>query len=181
MFTDKERVLANEASLTASLLGNGLNALRKADIYNKGLYYQAFFSLSIGIERLLKIILITQYRCAHEGDFPVDLDLKKIGHDLNKRELAAMMDSISVIRFHDLQGNEINQAMGLLDELENRTAVQQYSVQYMFEIIRKLVAEVRRLERVRYMMPVLTEFFTLYGPGLTPSEIRKKRDWLRLC
>ena len=65
-----------------------------------------------------------------------------------------MMDSISVIRFHDLQGNEINQAMGLLDELENRTAVQQYSVQYMFEIIRKLVAEVRRLERVRYMMPV---------------------------
>ena len=61
----------------------------------------------------------------------------------------------------DLQGNEINQAMGLLDELENRTAVQQYSVQYMFEIIRKLVAEVRRLERVRYMMPVLTEFFTL--------------------
>lgn len=251
MFTDKERVLANEASLTASLLGNGLNALRKADIYNKGLYYQAFFSLPIGIERLLKIILITQYRCAHEGDFPVDLDLKKIGHDLNKlcqragvpfeegslherivsflnefavksryynidsmldkkiqyydplcqwaliaqdilgttkrrrtmgnkRELAAMMDSISVIRFHDLQGNEINQAMGLLDELENRTAVQQYSVQYMFEIIRKLVAEVRRLERVRYMMPVLTEFFTLYGPGLTPSEIRKKRDWLRL-
>ncbi|MCX4372689.1 MAG: hypothetical protein OSJ58_12860 [Dysosmobacter sp.] len=42
----------------------------------------------------------------------------------NKRELAAMMDSISVIRFHDLQGNEINQAMGLLDKLENRTAVQ---------------------------------------------------------
>lgn len=29
MFTDKERVLANEASLTASLLGNGLNALKK--------------------------------------------------------------------------------------------------------------------------------------------------------
>ena len=48
MFTDKERNLANEANLTASLLGNGLNALRKADLYNKGLYYQAFFSLSIG-------------------------------------------------------------------------------------------------------------------------------------
>ena len=30
MFTDKERNLANEANLTASLLGNGLNALRKA-------------------------------------------------------------------------------------------------------------------------------------------------------
>ncbi len=43
MFTDKERNLANEANLTASLLGNGLNALRKADLYHKGLYYQAFF------------------------------------------------------------------------------------------------------------------------------------------
>lgn len=54
MFTEKERILANEAALTASLLGNGLNSLRRADMYNKGLYYQAFFSLSIGIERLLK-------------------------------------------------------------------------------------------------------------------------------
>ena len=59
MFSGKELNLSNEASLTASLLGNGLNALRKADLYNKGLYYQAFFSLSIGIERLLKIIVIT--------------------------------------------------------------------------------------------------------------------------
>lgn len=252
MFTEKERVLANEASLTASLLGNGLNALRKSDIYNKGLYYQAFFSLSIGIERLLKIILITQYRCAHEGDFPVDLDLKKIGHDLNKlcgragvefeegslhgrivsflnefavksryynidsmldkrityydplcewslitqdipqtvkrkkqirnkQELAALMDSVSFIRHYDLQGNEINQAAGLLDELEVRETIQQYSVQYVFEIIAKLVAEVRRLERERYMMPVLSEFFPLYGPGWKPFEIRRKRDWLRLC
>ena len=47
MFTEKERILANEAALTASLLGNGLNSLRRADMYNKGLYYQAFFSLSI--------------------------------------------------------------------------------------------------------------------------------------
>lgn len=84
MFTEKERLLANEASLTSSLLGNGLNALRKASIYNKGLYYQAFFSLSIGVERLLKIIIITQYRSEHNGDFPVDIDMKKIGHNLIK-------------------------------------------------------------------------------------------------
>ena len=42
MFTEKCN-LANEGYLTSSLLGNGLNALRKADLYNKGLYYQAFF------------------------------------------------------------------------------------------------------------------------------------------
>lgn len=84
MFTEKERSLANEAALTSSLLGNGLNTLRKADMYNKGLYYQAFFSLSIGIERLLKIIIINQYRVANNEVFPTDINPKKLGHDLIK-------------------------------------------------------------------------------------------------
>jgi len=82
VFSEKERLLANEASLTSSLLGSGLNALRRADTYNKGLYYQAFFSLSIGIERLLKIIIINQYRCENEGTFPKDIKLKKLSHNL---------------------------------------------------------------------------------------------------
>lgn len=71
MFNEKEQLLANEAALTASLLGNGLNALRKAGIFNKGLYYQAFFSLSIGIERLLKMIIITRYRSNITKNFPL--------------------------------------------------------------------------------------------------------------
>ena len=84
MFTEKEVNLANEAALTASLLGNGLNALRKADLYNKGLYYQAFFSLSIGIERLLKIIVVNKYRVNHDEAFPTDINLREFGHDLIK-------------------------------------------------------------------------------------------------
>ena len=43
MFEEKERLLANEAELTSSMLANGLTSLRKANVYNKGLYYQAFF------------------------------------------------------------------------------------------------------------------------------------------
>ena len=97
MFTDKERNLANEANLTASLLGNGLNALRKADLYHKGLYYQAFFSLSIGIERLLKIIIINEYRVNLIGflnDFA-----KRSNNISNKEELANIIDSISFVKF----------------------------------------------------------------------------------
>ena len=251
MFTEKERLLANEASLTSSLLGNGLNALRKANIYNKGLYYQAFFSLSIGVERLLKIIIITQYRSEHNGDFPVDIDMKKIGHNLiklcqytsvqfkedsihekivsflddfarksryynidsmvdrniqyydplyewsliaeiilessgkrkeikNKQELARLIDSFSVFGFHDLQGNEVNNAMGILNLYENQEIIQAYSVQYMFEIITKLVGEIRRLQDIKYMMPVLTEFFPLYHTYWKSYEVRKKKDWLRI-
>lgn len=84
MFNEKERLLANEAALTASMLSSGLHALRKANTFQKGLFYQAFFSLSIGIERLLKIIIITQHRCKNEGEFPVSQQLKNYGHNLEK-------------------------------------------------------------------------------------------------
>lgn len=84
MFTEKEQLLANEAALTASLLSNGLNALRRADVYNQGLYYQAFFSLSIGIERLLKMIILSQHRYENNGDFPTNINLRKLGHDIVK-------------------------------------------------------------------------------------------------
>lgn len=250
MFTDKERNLANEANLTASLLGNGLNALRKADLYNKGLYYQAFFSLSIGIERLLKIIIINEYRVNHEGAFPTDINPRKFGHDLiklceyigirfennplhvkiigflndfakrsryynidsmmntsieyedplsdwyllsqdilnfskktknisNKEELANIIDSISLVKFHDLQGNEITNAMGVLQEYESRDIIQSYSVQFVFEIIKKLVNRIKRLEKQKYMMPVLSEFFGLYNDYWKPYEIRRKKDWIK--
>lgn len=251
MFTEKERLLANEASLTSSLLGNGLNALRKANIYNKGLYYQAFFSLSIGVERLLKIILITQYRCEHNEEFPVNIDMRKMGHNLNKlcectgiqfekgtihekiicfldgfarksryynidsmidkniqyydplnewsliaenilgsskkrkviknkQEIAQFLDDFALFRFYDLQGNEVNDALGVLNVYENQEIIQAYSVQYMFEIITKLVGEIRKLENRKNMMPVLTEFFPLYHIYWKPYEVRKKKDWLRI-
>lgn len=251
MLTEKERNLANEAALTASLLGNGLNALRKADLFNKGLYYQAFFSLSIGIERLLKIIIINEYRVRNDGSFPTDINPRKFGHDLiklcdyigikfesnplhikiviflndfakrsryynidsmmnanvkyddplsdwyllsqdilnsskkkniiqNKKQFANIMDSFSFIRMNDLNGNEITNAMGLLKEFESRDIIQSYSVQYMFEIITKLVNKIRIMENQKYMMPVLSEFFPLYHKCWKPYEIRKKKDWLKL-
>ena len=251
MFTEKEVNLEKEAALTASLLGNGLNALRKADLYNKGLYYQAFFSLSIGIERLLKIIVVNKYRVNHDGAFPTDINPRKFGHDLiklckhtgiklesnplhiklveflndfakksryynidsmmntnvgyhdplydwyllsqdilnsskkkniipNKQELANIIDSVSLIRFNDLQGNEITNAIGLLKEFESRNIIQSYSVQFMFEIITELVNEIRILEAQKYMLPILSEFFPLYHKCRKAYEIRKKKDWLRL-
>lgn len=251
MFTEKELNLANEAALTSSLLGNGLNALRRADLYNKGLYYQAFFSLSIGIERLLKIIVISQYRVNHNEAFPTDINPRKFGHDLvklceytgikfesnslhiklitflndfarksryynidsmmntsekyndplydwyliscdiynsskkkniiqNKRDLANIIDSFSLISFYNFQGNEITNAIELLEEFESRNIIQSYSVQFMFEIINKLVNEIRRLEHQKYMMPLLSEFFPMYNNYWKPYEIRKKKNWLKL-
>jgi len=251
LFNRNELLLANEASLTSSLLGNGLNALRQATIYNKGLYYQAFFSLSIGIERLLKIIIICKYRCKHDGQFPENISLKDMGHDLiklcqynnvdfknnmihtkliaflnnfaknaryynvdsmigkttkhddplaewaeiendiiytigkrkniqNKEILAQLMDGVMIIRQHDLHGNAMTNSMDLLTEFEDRDTIKGYPVQYIFEIITKLVEIIRRLEREMYLMPVLSEFFVLYNKHLRPFEIRKKKNWLKI-
>lgn len=251
MFTEKEKKLANETALASSLLGNGLNSLRKADIYNKGLYYQAFFSLSIGIERLLKIIIIEQYRCEHDGKFPNDINLKKLSHNLikicdcigikfkkesihfriisflsefsqnsryynidnmldqnsyssdplddwnfitkdiilglnkkkklnNKNELCNNMNSVMSINFYDLSGKEINNAELMLENLEQKDIIQSYSVQYVVEIITKLVYEIKKLENQKYLMPVLSEFFPFYHGYMKPYEIRHKKNRLNI-
>ena len=70
--------------------------------------------------------------------------------------------------------------MGILNLYENQEIIQSYSVQYMFEIITKLVGEIRRLQDIKYMMPVLTEFFPLYHTYWKSYEVRKKKDWLRI-
>lgn len=251
MFNEKERLLANEATLTASMLSSGLHALRKANTFQKGLFYQAFFSLSIGIERLLKIIIITQYRCKNEGEFPVSKQLKNYGHDLlklseivgatnyekdihkeilsflskfakssryynidviveekgnnidplsewkeiqdkiikdcrkkkiwlNKEFLANSIDEVAITRFHDLMGNEINSYLGILEESENMDLIQGYSVLHVYEIITSLVKIIYRLESEKYMLPVLSEFFSYYSDYWNSYQIRNKKNWLNI-
>lgn len=84
IFSEKEKLLANECSLTVSMLDSGFHALSEANMTNKGLYYQALFSLSIGIERLLKIILITKYRNENNGVFPEDNKIRRYGHKIEE-------------------------------------------------------------------------------------------------
>lgn len=81
-FNQAEKLLLIEGSLSAYALANGLDCLRKANVYEKGMYYQAFFSLSIGMERLLKLIIIYDYRIKNSGKFPDNKEIKQKGHDL---------------------------------------------------------------------------------------------------
>jgi hypothetical protein len=79
--TDK-RLLFKEASLIAMNLGNGLTAIRQHDFTKIGYFYQACFSLSIGLERLMKLILIYDYY-GQSLSFPPDNKyLKNKGHNL---------------------------------------------------------------------------------------------------
>lgn len=84
-FTPVWLAFNREAALASECLSSGLGSLRKADYANKGLYTYAFYGLSIGLERIYKIVFCLDYAISNGGAFPSD-DLLRgtFGHDLSK-------------------------------------------------------------------------------------------------
>ena len=82
LYNKKYRALMRETSLAAQTLCSGLTDLRKAELGKPGVYYAAFFGLSVGFERLCKIVLVLDHVIDHDGLFPTDDKLRKIGHDV---------------------------------------------------------------------------------------------------
>jgi len=80
----KNSLLLLESTMANTLLLEGLDCLRHASIFEPGLYYQAFFSLSTGLERLLKIIFIYNYIDKNNGHFPQNSELRKFKHNIKK-------------------------------------------------------------------------------------------------
>jgi len=77
------RALNREASLATQTVCAGLTALRKADAAKTGVYNEAFFNLSIGIERLVKLAIVIDHCLDNSGKFPNDKALRNYGHELN--------------------------------------------------------------------------------------------------
>ncbi len=82
-FTDSFRLLQQEGELFKSCLCSGLSALRHADPGNKGAYYSAFFQLSIGMERMMKLVFILRHMAEHDLATPTSAELVRLGHDLS--------------------------------------------------------------------------------------------------
>lgn len=76
-------LLEQEGLLAHACLCNGLTALRRANLGDKkGLFYSAFFELSIGFERVLKLILIIDHM-GQNGLVPPDSKtVEDYGHKL---------------------------------------------------------------------------------------------------
>ena len=78
------RALQQEAQLAAEQVATGVTVLGRANHAQTGLYLQAFFGISTGLERMGKLIIITEHAIRNNGSFPTDSDLRRIGHDLRK-------------------------------------------------------------------------------------------------
>lgn len=77
--------LCKEALFTGEMLCAGYTQIRKANYASRGVYFQAFTSLSTGFERIGKLCYLLIYSIEHDGKFPSDKHMKKdIGHDILK-------------------------------------------------------------------------------------------------
>jgi hypothetical protein len=76
------QAVGREAQLAAEQAAHGVTVLGRANHAQTGLYTQAFFGLSIGLERMGKLIFLADHAIRSDGAFPTDQDLRTIGHDL---------------------------------------------------------------------------------------------------
>jgi hypothetical protein len=81
-FPDSFLLLQQEAYLIRTSVAQGLTLLRSANLGEKGHYYGAFFGLSIGLERLLKVIIILEHMARNDLTPPARKTLRTYGHDL---------------------------------------------------------------------------------------------------
>lgn len=83
MHDSKHTAIIREAQLAAGQICYGANALGKANHAETQFYAQAFFGLSIGLERMGKLIFLADYAIRNGGTFPNDdKELRRLGHDL---------------------------------------------------------------------------------------------------
>ena len=77
--------MIKEAQFTCEMLCSGYSQIRKANYAKKGIYFQAFTSLSTGFERICKLCYILIYAIKNNSQFPDKTKIKSIfGHDILK-------------------------------------------------------------------------------------------------
>jgi len=75
--------IARETKLVCQLMGTGVTSLGRAGYSDMmGEYYTAFFSLSVGIERLAKLILVVDHAILNGGTMPNERVVRNYGHKL---------------------------------------------------------------------------------------------------
>ncbi|MCB0194689.1 MAG: hypothetical protein KDJ65_22245 [Anaerolineae bacterium] len=113
IFDEVFNALRKEASFTKEMLGSGVTQIRNANYSQQGLYFQAFTSLSTGLERIGKLCLMLDYYIDHNGEFPDINFLKKdIGHKillLYKKSLAVIDKRSFSFEFKDNLDEDIHQ------------------------------------------------------------------------
>jgi hypothetical protein len=82
MFSLRWHAIGREGHLSAEELATGVTILGRPTMLQKGLYTQAFFALSIGMERLAKLIVLADFAIGNAVRYPTNQQLKDLGHGI---------------------------------------------------------------------------------------------------
>lgn len=83
--TPEWHAISRELKLVRHLLGAGATSLGQASYGDKlGEYYVAFFGMTVGLERLAKLVLVADYAISNGGTMPDEQLVRKYGHNLAK-------------------------------------------------------------------------------------------------
>jgi hypothetical protein len=120
-FNETFKALAKEAQFTKEMLGSGATQIRSANYATKGIYFQAFTSLSTGLERIGKLCLMLDHYVETRGKFPdFDYMKKEIGHKISIIYLKSMSvinnRSISLKYLRNLDGTIHQNILKVLSE-----------------------------------------------------------------
>ena len=85
--------IGRETKLVRHLLGSGATSLGRASYGDQmGEYYTAFFGLTVGLERLAKLICsLWTTRFRNGGTMPEEKVIKRYGH-----KLVSLLDAVAV-------------------------------------------------------------------------------------
>jgi hypothetical protein len=81
-FSPSFLLLQQEGHLISACLALGLTELRVANVHNKGALYSSLLNISVGMERLMKAIIIMQYMLTNNLSVPTKKQLKDYGHKI---------------------------------------------------------------------------------------------------
>jgi len=87
------QALKREAGISAEHLAIGVTALGRANYAQQAYYAQAFFALTIGLERSAKLAMVVDHSLEHDGAFPSHEMIRGYSHNL--RELLEKADEIT--------------------------------------------------------------------------------------
>ena len=83
-FSNQHSLLVQESHLAKNSILSGFDLLIKSifDQDRDGYFYSAFFNLSIGMERMLKLVVVVDHMLRHNYQSPTTKELRAYGHDI---------------------------------------------------------------------------------------------------
>jgi hypothetical protein len=81
-FSHQFRMMAQEGHLASMSLLGGFESLAKLDYDKPGTVYSTLFQLTIGLERIMKIVIILDFKARNALNNPSDKQLREFSHSI---------------------------------------------------------------------------------------------------